>query len=338
MSVSQSIRYAVDWWVKWVVTDPNRVSEDQKRRKYQVATDTPHVYLLGGRLFFVKKKPYSIAIGVVIVAAGVLYWVSEAAWAWRNQSPAVVLVFTYLWLLSLFYLVKSSTSNPGIQPKNVHIPFDPIKLTEKGPDEYFDTINLPYCTDRYVGVSVKYCAACHIWRLPRMSHCLVCNVCVERHDHHCVYLNNCVGRGNYRYFLWFLLVVLLTCVYLATLMFLHCFRYRDAEHPSFAAFVAHSPITLILAAVASVGLVYPLTILLFHLYLTAQNITTREYLNHARADPTYVNVYDTHSVCRNVALNWLEPPYDIRVVHPCDAATDNLMSKVLPPLTSYSAG
>lgn len=332
------IVYVVDHCLaNWVVTDPKYVAEDCRLKNYQAEADRPYVYLCGGRLLFVKQKPYSIAIGAAIVTCGVLYWIYEAPFAWKYQSPAVVLIFTYLWFLCLSLLIKGSTSDPGIQPRNLHIPLEAKKLQScSGPEEYFDTISLPYYSDKFTGVNIKYCATCHIWRIPRMSHCSICNVCVESHDHHCVYLNNCVGRGNYRYFLWFLLSVVTTCIYLIIFMYLRCFRFHNGDNTQlFRLFVKTSPVTLFLALASLSGLVYPGLLLIFHLYLTAHNMTTREYLNFARGNPNYVNAFDTHSVWRNLALNWW-PPYKSKVVvFPRETLDSSLKCKQLPALSSF---
>lgn len=336
--IKKIVLYVVDHCLaNWVVTDPKHVAEDRKLKNYQTQVDTPHVYLCGGRLFFVKKKPYSIAIGLAIVTCGVLYWIYEAPFAWKHQSPAVVIIFSYLWFLCLSLLVKGSSSDPGIQPRNLHLPFDSKKLSlSSGPEEYFDTISLPYYSNRFTGVNVKYCATCHIWRIPRMSHCSICNVCVESHDHHCVYLNNCVGRGNYRYFLWFLLSVVMTCAYLIIFMYLRCFRIHNGDDTHlFRLFVKRSPVTLFLALASLMGLIYPALLLLFHLYLTAHNMTTREYLNYARGNPTYVNAFDTHSVWKNLALNWCPSHKSRAVVFPKNERAYDLRSRQLPALSSF---
>lgn len=335
------VSYFVDKCLaNWLLSDPNHVSTEKSRYNYERYAGTPHIYLCGGRFQFVKKKPYSISIAIAIVATGVLYWIFEAPWAWHHQSPAVVIVFSYLWLLSLYYLLRGTLSDPGIQKRNVHIPFEPRDLaSHPAPDEYFDTISLPYYSDRYVGVSIKYCGTCHIWRLPRMSHCLVCNVCVQNHDHHCIYLNNCVGSGNYRDFLWFLLILVSTCTYLGFFMFLRCFCFHDEQALSSSkTYIRLHPVTLLLALISCIGVIYPFLLLLLHLYLTSQNLTTREYLNYARGNPDYVNVFDTHSAWKNLAYNWLSAPYENKAVNPRDTAKDDLTTSVLPKIFSFSKG
>ena len=53
------------------------------------------------------------------------------------------------------------------------------------------------------------CPECKVIRSARSRHCAICNQCVERFDHHCPWVNNCVGRYNQKYFVLFLIYVML---------------------------------------------------------------------------------------------------------------------------------
>lgn len=57
------------------------------------------------------------------------------------------------------------------------------------------------------------CKTCKFSKPARSKHCAMCNVCVEKFDHHCIWLNNCVGLKNYRWFITFVLMHALICLY-----------------------------------------------------------------------------------------------------------------------------
>ncbi|KAM9922030.1 hypothetical protein OXX59_006110 [Metschnikowia pulcherrima] len=332
----------------WLLTDPNYVlgTDTAPLRNYQVQnfTDMRVWYLCGGRLRTVKQRPLNVLVAVLMVASAVLFFVFEAPWTWHHISPAVPLVFAYLWFLTFAFFVKAATVDPGIQPRNLHVPLNVSNLVHaNGPEEYFNTVSLPYHMDKINGVSVKYCATCHIWRAPRTSHCAVCNSCVSCHDHHCIFLNNCVGYRNYRYFLWFLLTSVTLCVYLATFAFIHCFRFRYEKNSHVASFkesISDSPVSLLLGLIGCIGSVYPMMLLIFHIFLTANNLTTREYLNYVRpsldSDDRYINVFDKNSVVQNLWLAWVATPQGVSYLRPKDAYVEGDFSKEgLPQLRSF---
>eukprot|EP00004_Rigifila_ramosa_P011911 TRINITY_DN2554_c0_g1_i3.p2 TRINITY_DN2554_c0_g1~~TRINITY_DN2554_c0_g1_i3.p2 ORF type:complete len:228 (+),score=33.07 TRINITY_DN2554_c0_g1_i3:1-684(+) len=55
------------------------------------------------------------------------------------------------------------------------------------------------------GAVLRYCATCHIWKQPRVSHCGVCGHCIRRFDHHCPAVGTCIGENNHALFIGFLL-------------------------------------------------------------------------------------------------------------------------------------
>lgn len=297
----------------WLVTDPNLMVQQEHKayKNYQVQNhdNMKYVYFLGGRLRTVKQSPRNVATGVLLLVPAVLFWVFEAKWLWRNISPAVVVIFSYLWALSFLFLVKASTADPGILPRNVHLPIslENIRVLE-APDEYFNTISIPCYGDKTnTGVAVKFCATCHVWRPPRASHCSVCNSCILTHDHHCKFLNNCVGHRNYRYFLWFLLCTVTCCAMLTILSFVHVFHYRlsASDIPSFKKSISRYPVALLLAIYGALAIIYPALLLGLHVCLTAWGVTTREYLTYVRgAKERYINVF-THSLATNMYLSWI---------------------------------
>lgn len=306
----------IRWFItNWVIADPNYIIQDKHKsyKNYQKHQGTKYIYLFGGRLRTVKQAPLNIAIGVVLVAAGVLFWVFEAKWVWYHISPAVPIIFSYVWIVLSSMFIKASTSDPGVLPRNIHTPVDPrsIDLNQRNtdlPDEYYNTITLPYYQQLHHGVSVKYCPTCHIWRPPRASHCGTCNVCIVNHDHHCIYLNNCIGLRNYQYFLWLLLTSVTSLSMVIVLSFIQIFYYRISNNNegilTFKQSIDKYPASFFLAILCCLLIVYPFLLLGLHVYLTAQNITTREYLNNVRPDKSYVNVFSSN-ILTNLYINWI---------------------------------
>lgn len=321
-----SFRKILRWTVtNWLITDPAlRHEEPTKNYHTNIPSNHSHVYICGARLKSTKQLPIHIGVFVLIIAGGVLFWVFEASWLWHNVLPAVVIIYSYLWFLTTMFFVKAAGCDPGFAPKNIHVSYSPEIINSenhRAPDEFFSTVSLPYYNSRK-GTTVRYCITCHIWRTPRMSHCGHCRSCVSVHDHHCVFLNNCIGARNYRYFLWFLLVVVLTAVMLSILGWVHVFHYRMAKNTSlnsFSASISSNPVAFLLAIYGLVGFIYPAMLLALHLFLSANNLTTRDYLNfvrttrHAPEEERYVNVYNTQSMARNLWNAWFAMPLGVSV-------------------------
>ena len=61
---------------------------------------------------------------------------------------------------------------------------------------------------------VKKCRQCHITKVCGVVHCSVCHKCVYMKDHHCIWFNQCIGQFNLKYFILFILYLLL-CSYIS---------------------------------------------------------------------------------------------------------------------------
>ena len=81
------------------------------------------------------------------------------------------------------------------------------------------------------------CKTCGFEKPARSKHCAVCNVCVEKFDHHCIWINNCVGRKNYRYFLTFLGLHCIICLYGAVVGLLIFLGEKDRKDAAGLVFV-----------------------------------------------------------------------------------------------------
>ncbi|KAH8802752.1 DHHC palmitoyltransferase-domain-containing protein [Xylogone sp. PMI_703] len=241
------------------------------------------VFTAGGRLQNSRDKPINIATGFLVIIPSVLFFVFSAPWLWHNISPAIPIIFAYLFYICMSSFFHASTSDPGILPRNlepmppVDEDEDPLRLAP--PVNDWVMIKSAHSTTAAMEVPTKYCKTCNIWRPPRAHHCRVCDNCIETQDHHCVWLNNCVGRRNYRYFFTFVSTASLLALYLFATSLAQVLVYMEREHTSFAHAVNHFRTPFAMVIYGILGAPYPAALTVYHLFLMGRGETTREYLN-----------------------------------------------------------
>ncbi|OZJ01479.1 hypothetical protein BZG36_05528 [Bifiguratus adelaidae] len=258
-------------------------------------------FLLGGSLMTGNEYwAFYLVLAILIVPSG-LFLGFAGPWLWRDLSPAVVIIFAYLFLICLVSMLKASMTDPGILPRDIDPdPFPDPSITA----EYSSFVPMPRETVvKGQMVNLKYCDTCRVYRPPRTSHCRPCDNCVENEDHHCVWLNNCIGRRNYRHFYTCVVSGALLCLYIMAFCLAEVLIiYSRQTHPrNFVVALQHAPVPFALALLAFI-LVWSVAGLAgFHTYLITHNLTTHEHLranygdffNHQR------NPYDFGSVFHN---------------------------------------
>jgi len=65
--------------------------------------------------------------------------------------------------------------------------------------------------------SYTFCTYCNKPKPPRAHHCRSCKMCVVDMDHHCPFIGNCVGASNHQAFVIFLISVVISCAYAASM-------------------------------------------------------------------------------------------------------------------------
>ncbi|KAJ8099647.1 DHHC palmitoyltransferase-domain-containing protein [Lipomyces tetrasporus] len=58
----------------------------------------------------------------------------------------------------------------------------------------------------------RYCSKCRCFKPDRTHHCSTCGTCVLRMDHHCPWFSSCIGFDNHKYFILFLIYVVVFCL------------------------------------------------------------------------------------------------------------------------------
>lgn len=243
------------------------------------------VFWWGGRMQNARDRPVNIATGIVLVLPAILFFVYSASFLWHHVSPAIPIIFGYLFFLCLSSFIHASTVDPGIFPRNIH-PFPPTgkedPLAIGPPTNDWVMVRLATSQTAAMDVPVKYCKTCNIWRPPRCYHCRVCDNCVETLDHHCVWLNNCMGRRNYRYFFGFISTATLVGLLLSFGSLGHVIAYGNQHNIAFGQAISRCRVPFAMFIYGLVAIPYPAALWVYHLMLMGKGETTREYLASRR--------------------------------------------------------
>ncbi|KAL4885036.1 DHHC palmitoyltransferase-domain-containing protein [Aspergillus karnatakaensis] len=280
-------------------SSPQSIDKDRKSEPLnQAGKGRNYEYFVGNTIFWgggkfqnSRDKPVNIATGFLVLVPTGLFFGYSGPWLWHNISPAIPIVFAYLFYLCFSSFIHASVVDPGIIPRNLHQmpPTDPSEdpLAIGPPTNDWVMVKLATSDVAAMDVPVKYCKTCSVWRPPRCYHCRVCDNCVETLDHHCVWLNNCVGRRNYRYFFAFVSTSTLLAFYLLGASLAHILVYQSRRGISFGHAIDEWRVPFAMVIYGALAAPYPASLWAYHLFLVGRGETTREYLNShkfAKAD------------------------------------------------------
>lgn len=231
-----------------------------------------------------------IASLLMICAPSVVWQVDVGAWLYIEYGPALLLLNGFLELMSLFFLLATAFSDPGIVPRQESFTEQYDVRTKcyrmKQPARYFDTVL------RGHSFKLKYCTTCNIYRPPRCTHCSVCENCVERFDHHCPWIGNCVGKRNYRLFYSFVSsTAAMNVISLATSLariIITLERRRDEQGESsgraFVGALSDCPLTAAMVVYCTALVWFTVGLCMYHTYLLSTNQTTYEQVKGTYSD------------------------------------------------------
>lgn len=136
--------------------------------------------------------------------------------------------------------------------------------------------------------SLPYCVQCDSPVFARSKHCRVCNKCVREFDHHCMWVNNCVGAQNYRAFATCIVAVaVMTANILGISAYLLIdyfvneeFEIRWHRHILFGDVTKEVALVpfFFLVVVNLPFFVLDMQLVILHMFLTWQGVTTFEYI------------------------------------------------------------
>jgi len=184
-------------------------------------------------------------------------------------------VYACLAIFSLYSGYTTCVTDPIDQMLECHL----AKKNSRSDDEESQFEN-----NQHDPEDTKHCWVCQTSVQPKSLHCKFCNKCVARFDHHCQWLNTCVGERNYQ--LFFQTVIATFCfvgfhlgvnVYLVVGYYVEHGSVKEDIDGSYAGSVMIYPI-IIFAIILALTLALIAQLLVFHISLQRQGITTYEYI------------------------------------------------------------
>ena len=278
----------------------NSMINNNSQNKYNVLTknklklvdnikdwEGDNYFPLGGRILMgpCGFRP-SLLTGVTISVPVFLYLVFNL----NHLNIILLIVVIVLYIILIILLLLASFQDPGIIRRFKSN--DNILMAKK--DIYI--FQLGYIR------KYKFCSSCSIIRPSRSTHCSDCNNCVEKFDHHCPWIGNCVGKRNYRFFFFFLILLnILTILLVITSIYSILKKYSDILSKNknlpenekikniiskvFCEFV----VSLYIIIYGLISLLFIVGLLLYHIKLIHNNITTKEdlkfYWDHPQGNP-----------------------------------------------------
>jgi len=169
----------------------------------------------------------------------------------------------------------------AVVPFRIFLDYFRTSFTDPGSPQAYSPrgSNVVACSDCDIEIGgqasseVKKCHKCGGPKPLRCHHCKVCRRCVLKMDHHCPFVNNCVGLRNHRFFILFLLELVIGCsVLVACLLPQLLVSLRGGPHQTLANRI-HVITTFAVALIAD-SMLSPF--FYYHMQLVIVNETTLE--------------------------------------------------------------
>ncbi|CAD8185417.1 unnamed protein product [Paramecium pentaurelia] len=170
-----------------------------------------------GRLMTGPKgdRYHNMFTWIMIIGISTCFFVIVAPYVWQKLHWLYVLIVIYLFLSTILFLVLTQFSDPGIIPRKTILELSD-QNTQFINKEEAKIEGTGGCPDKrkkkYQNQEQRVCSTCLIVKPLRCSHCKDCGNCVQVFDHHCPFVNNCIGQRNYRFFIAFLISLLLLAI------------------------------------------------------------------------------------------------------------------------------
>ncbi|CAE8634539.1 unnamed protein product [Polarella glacialis] len=222
----------------------------------------------------------------ILIPSG-LFFFKCSGYLWENVSMWLPVLTGLLLLSTIFFLLLTSCTDPGILPRRelrVAVPgLEEEVVASVGtscPISVDPVTSELVCelTEQQQVQGFRWCTTCMVVRPPRTSHCNDCNNCVMTFDHHCPFVANCVGQRNYGYFSAFLVSTCCLGIAMVIGLAFYVSDYTESSHGHLS-FSSDPVLFVVLLAIALPTVLLLLGVLgltVFHAWLACRGRTTKE--------------------------------------------------------------
>lgn len=167
-------------------------------------------------------------------------------------------------------------SDPGVIPRRKYFEICPEVINRKDItiENFTEEFLEEKLEDKLVKTKLRYCKTCCIYRPLRASHCSECDNCVEVFDHHCPFVGNCVGKRNFKYFLSFIILVLVSMIsaFIPTMFVIYHDQSQQKSNKFFKV------ISYVIGIILALFILFVAGLIIFQFILKFTGKTTREFL------------------------------------------------------------
>lgn len=97
---------------------PKTAPKPKLGKNYEYFTGNT-VFCWGGRLQNTKHRPINIGTGLLFLIPGVLFFIFSASWLWHHISPAIPIVFAYIFYIGVSSFIHVSVTDPGVSSQKI---------------------------------------------------------------------------------------------------------------------------------------------------------------------------------------------------------------------------
>jgi palmitoyltransferase ZDHHC9/14/18 len=106
--------------------------EGKGGRNYHYFTGNTFFWF-GGRFQNAREKPINFFTGLLVAVPGALFFAFSAPWLWHNVSPAIPIIFAYLFYICMSSFIHASVTDPGVSLLSLSFMISRLNSTDPSP-------------------------------------------------------------------------------------------------------------------------------------------------------------------------------------------------------------